>query len=117
MTQRHFETFLLRRTYSTIAWSLCAANFSRREICRSCVFSLRNLHQVAARFSVGLRIGAREDARVESIKRAVRSALSHADQPMQLVGVALELLARAVEHDATTVHHGSARRDVEGEPR
>ena len=35
---------------------------------------------------------------------------------MQPVGVALELLARAVEHDAAAVHHGGARRDVEREP-
>ena len=44
------------------------------------------------------------------------SPLPHPDQPMQPVGVALELLARAVEHDAAAVHHGGARRDVEREP-
>ena len=36
---------------------------------------------------------------------------------MQLARVALELVARAVEHDAAAVYHGGAWRDVEREPR
>src|SRR5215470_4923868 len=49
--------------------------------------------------------------------RACPSPLAHPDELVRPVGIALELLARAVEHDAAAVHHGGARRDVERQPR
>src|SRR5258705_13478904 len=44
-----------------------------------------------------------------------RSPFPDSDQPVQLVRIALERLARAVIDDAAAVQHGGARRDVEGE--